>query len=346
MRRRRGRWTRTRIVSALPALLLLGGCTDQGPVEPAREEAGEGFLSAEEAAALEGTTPSASREADVTVTDGEVCHLIDFDEACDRCEPEAPPGSGISFSQFPDNWWALEWPFAPSQPNIAIVPGHWSVPHIHFDPPASRVDLLFSTFGSFTLEAQDGTGQVLASESVPVNTNDGSDWDPLGIDLGGNVIAQVILNGAGNARTGFDNLEVCHQQYVPVEIDIKPGSDPDAVNPESRGVLPVAVLSAQTAAGESVDLDAADADPATITLGDGADPDAPIAERRNGHLMASLEDVDEDSDRDLVVHFETQALVDNGDLDEDTEELVLAGETDDGMPIQGDDDVKVVGGGP
>lgn len=45
----------------------------------------------------------------------------------------------------------------------------------------------------------------------------------------------------------------------------------------------------------------------------------------------------------LVLHFEIPSLVDNGDLARVTEELILNGETDSGVPIRGSDPVMVVG---
>jgi hypothetical protein len=46
---------------------------------------------------------------------------------------------------------------------------------------------------------------------------------------------------------------------VPVDVDIKPGSCPNPINPKSNGVLPVAVLG-------TMDFDVNDIDPATIRL--------------------------------------------------------------------------------
>ena len=46
---------------------------------------------------------------------------------------------------------------------------------------------------------------------------------------------------------------------VEVEIDIKPGSDPNSINLKSKGVVPVAVLTTD-------DFDASDVDPDTVTL--------------------------------------------------------------------------------
>lgn len=120
---------------------------------------------------------------------------------------------------------------------------------------------------------------------------------------------------------------------TPVEVDIKPGSDPNALALSDQGKLPVAVLTT----GE---FDAASVDPSTVTLGDDTGGDTPVALRPNGTLFASLEDVDSDSDADLILHFNVQKLIENGDLDATTTTLLLSGETLDGTPIEGSDTVR------
>lgn len=96
--------------------------------------------------------------------------------------------------------------------------------------------------------------------------------------------------------------------FTPVEVDIKPGSDPNSLSLDDSGRLPAAILT-------TGDFDAGDVDPATLTLGDGEGSDVPVAARPNGTLFSVLEDVDGDSDLDLVLHFEVPALVDDGDGD-------------------------------
>jgi hypothetical protein len=119
-------------------------------------------------------------------------------------------------------------------------------------------------------------------------------------------------------------------------IDIKPGSWPNSINTASkRGLTPVAVLTDEN-------FNAAVLDPSTATLGDDDGDDTPVAARRNGSLHAALEDVDGDGDLDLILHFNTPALVENGDLGSASEALVLNIEDYDGNAYRGEDAVRAV----
>lgn len=106
---------------------------------------------------------------------------------------------------------------------------------------------------------------------------------------------------------------------IEVDIDIKPGSDPNSINLKSKGVVPVAVLTTD-------DFDASDVDPETVVFA-GAEPARWV-----------MEDVDGDGDMDMLFHFKTQDL----NLDEDSTEATLTGETIDGIPIEGTDTVNIV----
>ncbi len=108
-------------------------------------------------------------------------------------------------------------------------------------------------------------------------------------------------------------FEVLHK------IDIKPGSDPNSINLKSKGLVPVAVLTTEG-------FDASTIDPETVLFA-GAEP-----------VRSTLEDVDGDGDLDMLFHFKTQEL----NLDEDSTEATLTGETNDGTPIQGTDTVNIV----
>jgi hypothetical protein len=79
---------------------------------------------------------------------------------------------------------------------------------------------------------------------------------------------------------------------IPVEIDIKPGSDPNPIDPFSQEVIPVAILG-------SDDYDVARVDGATLAFGPhGAAPVDP----QGGHLQ----DVNDDGLTDILSHYRTE----------------------------------------
>lgn len=111
-----------------------------------------------------------------------------------------------------------------------------------------------------------------------------------------------------------------------VEIDIKPGSDPNTINLGSQGNIPVVIFS-------TPDFDATTLDPTTITLAN-----ASVKLRGKGTPMASFEDVNGDGLLDIVVHVDTSAL----ELALCDTDAILEGETFDGDKIRGIDTVRIV----
>ncbi len=106
-----------------------------------------------------------------------------------------------------------------------------------------------------------------------------------------------------------------------VDIDIKPGSDPKAINLRSKGNIPVAILSSDT-------FDAITIDPSTVEL-EGA---------RVRGLLCHDEDVNSDGLLDLVCQVEIQELgIGAGAI-----VAVLTAQTFDGVLVTGSDSVKIV----
>jgi hypothetical protein len=130
-----------------------------------------------------------------------------------------------------------------------------------------------------------------------------------------------VSNPAQLDRNGDGTGDAC--SITLVEIDIKPGSDPNSINVKSKGVIPVSVLT-------TGDFDAATVDADSVRFGP--------AEAEKRHRRAHVEDVDGDGDLDLVLHFRTR---ETGIAPGDTESC-LVGETYDGLPIMGCDSLRTV----
>lgn len=109
-----------------------------------------------------------------------------------------------------------------------------------------------------------------------------------------------------------------------VEIDIKPGSDPNSIKLSANGAIPVAILSAH-------DFDATSIDPSTVELNS-----AVVRLRGNGYA-ASVEDVNQDGLMDLVVQVDRGGFLETGD-----DIGTLEGMTTDGLTIKGSDSVRVI----
>jgi len=111
---------------------------------------------------------------------------------------------------------------------------------------------------------------------------------------------------------------------IPVELDIKPGSDPNSINPSLEGDVPVAIFGADA-------FDVSNVDVTTLAFGPGA---ASIDHSHGPHF----EDFDGDGLTDLIAHFRIeQTGIAFGDL-----EACIVGETLDGARFAGCDAVRTV----
>ncbi len=117
------------------------------------------------------------------------------------------------------------------------------------------------------------------------------------------------------------------EQKIDVDIDIKPGSDLNPINPRMNGVVPVAVFSKGP-------FDATQIDPITVRLSG-----ASVATRgKNGKLMSRPEDVNGDGIMDLMLQIE---MPPDGEGWQKSE-LELTGTTFEGQEVIGVDDIIII----
>ena len=119
-----------------------------------------------------------------------------------------------------------------------------------------------------------------------------------------------------------------------IVIDILPGNDANVLSLENNGRLPVAILS-------NTEFDASSVDVSTITLGNGEGQDPGVLQRRNNTYFSEMRDTNQDGLLDLVVDFAVEVLVQKGDLNGNTTELTLNGETGDGTAFMVSDQILV-----
>ncbi|MHA2298637.1 MAG: PKD domain-containing protein [Candidatus Hodarchaeales archaeon] len=119
---------------------------------------------------------------------------------------------------------------------------------------------------------------------------------------------------------GIGTLTITVERIL-VDIDIKPGSFPNSINPDKNGVIPVAILN-------EGGFDPAMVDVNTVVFGPN--------KARPVHW--AFEDVDNDGDIDLILHFKTK---DTGIQSGDTS-ATLEADLIDGRQITGVDSVRTV----
>jgi len=148
---------------------------------------------------------------------------------------------------------------------------------------------------------------------------------PFAVTMSDVYTIEIRLTGVGPPEAGIDNVMLEAAPLItPIVIDIKPGSDPNSINPRARGVIPVGILGSES-------FDVTTVDQGTLRFG-------PL-EASIAHRSAHLEDIDQDGHNDLVAHFSTWL----SGIECGQTEAVLIGETLGGDPIEASDSIRTAG---
>jgi probable HAF family extracellular repeat protein len=139
---------------------------------------------------------------------------------------------------------------------------------------------------------------------------------------------------AGESMTPLARHPVLWDVALRAGIDVLPGDAANLIKLGGGGSVTVAILTTRY-------FDAAQVDPATVTLGNEDASDTPVIRTGNGKPSAQLKDVNKDGYPDLVLDFDKAQMVRNGDLTAATKQLVLLGTRKDGRKIRGVDAVSV-----
>lgn len=178
---------------------------------------------------------------------------------------------------------------------------------------------------SYIAKAGDYTIQVLPEFNTPSTATYTLDFSVAGqsIVLAEDApISQIPSQGYGitTSETGIIN------SFIPVSIDIKPGSYPNSINLGSNGVIPVAIFGSSTFNVRQIDT-------TTLKLGN-----ASAKIKGNSQLAISYSDINNDGFIDIVVKVSTEAL----QLTKNDIKTNLEGRLVDGAIIKGSDSVRIV----
>jgi hypothetical protein len=177
-------------------------------------------------------------------------------------------------------------------------------------------DLAYVAYRSYGLRVID-----VSNPALPVEFGDVEAWG-FGRDV---EVVGALAYAAGHSGLQIIDFGPEYASEITVDLDIKPGGDPNAINPASGGVVPVAVLG-------SGSFDVLDVDATTLTFGPaGAAP----THRGGGHFA----DVNGDGHLDFLSHYRVR---ETGLVPGDTEACVT-GKTLVGTPFEGCDAVEVFG---
>jgi hypothetical protein len=182
---------------------------------------------------------------------------------------------------------------------------------------------------SIHAQRYDASGNTIGAEfQVNTYTTSGQGAPSVAVDTDGDFVVVWSSNGSsGNDDSGGSiqgQRYAVEPEALSVDLDIKPGSDPNSINPSLKGNLPVAIL------GSDI-FDVADVDVTTLAFG----PSGASFDHSHG---PHFEDLNGDGFTDLLAHFRIKKTgIAFGDM-----EACLTGETLAGEPFEGCDAVRTV----
>jgi hypothetical protein len=138
--------------------------------------------------------------------------------------------------------------------------------------------------------------------------------------------ANNLICGVATSLSFFAAFE---PDALDVAIDIKPGTFPNSLKVMNKDVIPVAILTKNSFNATTVNFN-------TVCFGDAED----VTQRdcTEAHGRGHKQDIDNDGDLDLVLHYEPrQSGIDVGDT-----QACLTGETFGSQKIEGCDSVRVL----
>ncbi len=180
-----------------------------------------------------------------------------------------------------------------------------------------------NTNGGWSGDIGEATATDICDSSVDI-LNDAPDVFP----LGDTTVEWCATDDEGLETC--DSTQIINVKPLPVDIDIKPASDPNSINVKSNGVVPVAILGSDTIDVTLIDV---------TSLAFGPSGATPAHDLTDADIYSShLEDVPViDGITDLVSHYKQKQIgLSSGDT-----EACITGTYDGGIPFEGCDAVNI-----